>query len=146
MYKSTIVVSTNTPLFTHDCSTSGFPRPQVYWSKVKGSSHRLFSVGSRLRIRNTQKSDSGTYRCFASNAAGKASVSVSIEVKGMELLYYLSIYSLKPTSLELSISVLKSLKVWLSVTWISSFARMTVVEADFHEGGKLCSEFAAKLN
>ncbi|KAK3801367.1 hypothetical protein RRG08_059069 [Elysia crispata] len=54
------------------CVASGYPTPQIVWDKVEGplpADH--VARGSILRIFNVQPEDSGTYRCTATNPAGR---------------------------------------------------------------------------
>lgn len=68
------------------CHVTGVPFPAVEWlhdrvsiDESLSSKYRLFSNGS-LRIFHLKKSDSGVYRCIASNEGGKDSLDVSLDV------------------------------------------------------------------
>ncbi|KAK1788738.1 hypothetical protein P4O66_002550 [Electrophorus voltai] len=69
------------------CQVDGDPTPSIIWL----SPHRtLLSTTGRIRVlsngtlevRYSQVQDSGYYYCFASNAAGNDSISVSLQVRG----------------------------------------------------------------
>ncbi|KAL7868380.1 hypothetical protein SRHO_G00097640 [Serrasalmus rhombeus] len=69
------------------CQVDGDPIPSVIWVSPQRT---LISTTGRIRVlpngtlevRYAQVQDSGYYRCFASNAAGNDSISVSLRVRG----------------------------------------------------------------
>ncbi|XP_058997342.1 hemicentin-2 [Mustela lutreola] len=71
---------------TLDCEAQGSPPPLVTWTKdflpvpSVTDRHRLLPSGS-LRLAQAQVSDSGLYRCMASNPAGSASQCYDLEVQ-----------------------------------------------------------------
>ena len=56
------------------CSVTGNPEPAVTWSRVNGQSVLSQSAvsGGIFRLRNAKGSDSGIYRCSATNILGNA--------------------------------------------------------------------------
>jgi len=56
------------------CSASGSPEPAITWSKLNGRSeiNQSAVLRGKLRIRNVKGSDSGVYKCSATNILGKA--------------------------------------------------------------------------
>ena len=63
---------------TLSCSASGTPHPMVSWIKVDCGER--FDV-SDLIFTNISRSETGEYRCEASNACGNASQTATIEVQ-----------------------------------------------------------------
>ena len=63
---------------TLSCNASGTPQPMVSWIKV--DSHVRFNT-SDLVLTNINRSESGQYRCEASNKCGNASETATIEVQ-----------------------------------------------------------------
>jgi len=63
---------------TLSCNALGTPPPMVSWIKVH--SHMRFKK-SDLVFTNIDRSESGKYRCEASNECGNASETVTIEVQ-----------------------------------------------------------------
>ena len=74
------------------CSVSGNPRPAIKWSKLKGQSERILSQVSegKLLLRNVAGSDSGAYKCSASNILGQAQGVAHLFVNGKSV--YLNLY------------------------------------------------------
>lgn len=67
-----IVNESNTAIF--QCSASGYPKPEIVWTKVDGSLATRSAVDStgRLQIANVTANDTGTYQCQATSILGKA--------------------------------------------------------------------------
>ena len=63
---------------TLSCNASGTPPLMVSWIKI--NSHVRFNT-SVLVLTNINRSESGEYRCEASNECGNASESATIEVQ-----------------------------------------------------------------
>ena len=63
--------------FNMTCVTSGYPEPNVYWTK-ENSGTRI--NGSILDFTNINRNDSGQYKCEAKNDCGSNSSVQSIEV------------------------------------------------------------------
>ena len=76
-----IVISSNSvnegQPFNMTCVTSGYPEPNVYWTKGNNGAR---INGSVLTFTNINRTDSGQYRCEAKNACGSNSSVQSIEV------------------------------------------------------------------
>ena len=74
------------------CSVSGNPRPAIKWSKLEGQSERILSQVSegKLLLRNVAGSDSGVYKCSASNILGQALGVAHLFVNGKSV--YLNLY------------------------------------------------------
>ena len=66
------------------CSVSGNPQPTITWSKRVGKSDITQSAVSRgtLLLQTVVGSDSGVYKCSASNILGQAEALVQLEVNG----------------------------------------------------------------
>ena len=66
------------------CSVNGNPEPLVVWNKADNQSKISQSVvsGGKLLIQNVKESDSGVYKCSASNILGQAQALVRLEVNG----------------------------------------------------------------
>ena len=67
------------------CSASGNPEPAIKWSRVNNQSEISQSVDSaeKLFFQNVTGSDSGVYKCSATNILGKAQALVRLaEVNG----------------------------------------------------------------
>ena len=66
------------------CSVSGNPKPTLTWSKRDGQSDITQSAVSRgtLLLKTVAGSDSGVYKCSASNILGQAEALVQLEVNG----------------------------------------------------------------
>ena len=58
------------------CSVSGNPKPVSTWSKLEGKSEKIVSATTdghgKLILPNAAGSDSGVYKCSASNILGQA--------------------------------------------------------------------------
>ncbi|XP_029939526.1 hemicentin-1, partial [Salarias fasciatus] len=72
-------------LITLLCESSGIPPPSLSWKKdsseVKPSQRvRVLSGGRQLQISSAEKSDTASYSCTASSAAGTASKEFSLQV------------------------------------------------------------------
>ena len=66
------------------CSVSGNPQPTITWSKRDGQSDITQSAVLRgtLLLQTVAGSDSGVYKCSASNILGQAEALVQLEVNG----------------------------------------------------------------
>jgi len=64
------------------CSASGNPEPAIKWSRVDNQSGISQSVDSaeKLFFQNVTGSDSGIYKCSATNILGQAQALVRLEV------------------------------------------------------------------
>ena len=104
------------------CSVSGNPKPLSTWSKQEGKSEKLLSATTdgKLILPNAAGSDSGVYKCSASNMLGQAQALVRLVVNGMfryvNRLYWFSNRSNSNTTLR-PCSKLYSYKV--SLSWLS---------------------------
>ena len=69
------------------CSVAGNPQPTVVWSRVNSQTEVSQSAvsGKMLRLRNVKGSDTGIYRCSATNILGKAHAESQLEVNGKSL-------------------------------------------------------------
>ncbi|XP_027560313.1 hemicentin-1 isoform X2 [Neopelma chrysocephalum] len=68
-----------------ECKTTGIPAPQVKWFKgdleLRASAFLIIDPHrGLLRIQETQELDAGDYTCVASNAAGRASGKITLDV------------------------------------------------------------------
>ena len=74
------------------CSVSGNPKPSITWSKLDGKSETRLSTASqgKLLFPKVIGSDSGRYKCSASNILGQAQALVRLEVNGKFLLQMIS--------------------------------------------------------
>lgn len=77
------------------CDARGIPSPDVHWVRGEqsidnSSKYVLFSNGT-LRIDNLEESDSGAYRCIATNHAGTDAKNVSLYVHCMLASHCLSV-------------------------------------------------------
>ncbi|XP_068686464.1 hemicentin-2-like isoform X2 [Montipora foliosa] len=61
------------------CNASGNPKPEIVWTKSPDSTP-LDSVEGVLTIRSINKSDSGLYRCMASNGFGNDTIITTVIV------------------------------------------------------------------
>lgn len=53
------------------CSATGNPKPQIYWERIDGQmSSDIYTRDGYLRFNSLQRSDSGSYRCYAQNSIG----------------------------------------------------------------------------
>ena len=66
------------------CSVSGNPKPVSTWSKLEGKSEKNLSTtrDGKLILSNAAGSDSGVYKCSASNILGQAQALVRLVVNG----------------------------------------------------------------
>ncbi|XP_044166813.1 hemicentin-2-like [Acropora millepora] len=64
------------------CSVSGNPKPVSTWSKLEGKSEKILSATTdgKLILPNAAGSDSGVYKCSASNILGQAHALVRLAV------------------------------------------------------------------
>ena len=72
------------------CSVSGNPKPVSTWSKLEGKSEKILSATTdgKLILPNAAGSDSGVYKCSASNILGQAQALVRLAVNGEFLLVH----------------------------------------------------------
>ena len=72
------------------CSFSGNPKPVSTWSKLEGKSEKNLSTTTdgKLILANAAVSDSGVYKCSASNILGQAQALVRLVVNGKFPLVY----------------------------------------------------------
>ncbi|KAK2557910.1 Peroxidasin-like protein [Acropora cervicornis] len=66
------------------CSVSGNPKPVSTWSKLEGKSGKILSATTdgKLILPDAAGSDSGVYKCSASNILGQAQALVWLVVTG----------------------------------------------------------------
>ena len=66
------------------CSVSGNPKPVSTWSKLEGKTEKILSgtTDGMLILPNAAGSDSGVYKCSASNILGRAQALVRLVVNG----------------------------------------------------------------
>ena len=66
------------------CSAHGYPEPAITWSKPHNLSELTQTAESqgKLLIKNASRSDSGEYKCSASNILGQAQALVQLVVNG----------------------------------------------------------------
>ncbi|XP_044166821.1 collagen alpha-1(XVII) chain-like [Acropora millepora] len=64
------------------CSVSGNPKPVSTWSKLEGKSEKILSATTdgKLILPNAAGSDSGVYKCSASNILGQAHALVRLAI------------------------------------------------------------------
>ena len=81
------------------CSVSGNPKPVSTWSKLEGKSEKILSATTdgKLILSNAAGSDSGVYKCSASNILGQAQVLVRLVVKG-KFRYVNQLFELRPSN------------------------------------------------
>ena len=65
-----------------ECQVSSFPPAVITWTKVLGELTRTRAVSKdgQLSIKNAQKTDSGLYKCSASNILGQISAVTQLNV------------------------------------------------------------------
>ena len=72
---------------TLSCNATGNPEPTISWTKdgspINSNSRNSFSADNKqLTITNVNRTDSGEYRCVASNSVGKkTSNAATVDVK-----------------------------------------------------------------
>ena len=66
------------------CLVSGNPKPVSTWSKLEGKSEKILSTTTdgKLTLPNAAGSDSGVYKCSASNILGQGQALVRLVVNG----------------------------------------------------------------
>ncbi|XP_067662288.1 hemicentin-1-like isoform X1 [Haliotis asinina] len=80
-----IAAEVNTPTVLQ-CETSGQPQPNITWTKdgssfpSTGLRHRMLRSGS-LEFSRIMIEDAGTYECTATNSAGSATRTISVDVQ-----------------------------------------------------------------
>lgn len=77
-------------IFEMECSFSGIPKPDIFWTKIDSESnfYNLSSDGhtlleknrTKLRINKATKQDEGKYQCFAKNKGG-SSLGFTVDLK-----------------------------------------------------------------
>jgi len=73
------------------CPVTGVPTPRVVWMKDgklidprrRSVNVELRDAGRRLVIDSVSLTDTGTYRCVASNRAGQDFIDIGLDVHGM---------------------------------------------------------------
>ena len=78
--KEKVTVIEGNPLFLV-CGAEGFPVPIITWTK-NGKSLLGSHNKTKFIIHDTSKEDAGKYKCEASNTAGRASYTCTVEVTG----------------------------------------------------------------
>ncbi|XP_067017628.1 uncharacterized protein [Acropora muricata] len=70
------------------CSVSGNPKPVLTWSKLEGKSEKILSATTdgKLILSNAAGSDSGVYKCSASNILGRRQALVRLVVNVQPLI------------------------------------------------------------
>lgn len=75
---------------TLDCNTEAFPMSINYWTKEDSdmiisnekyeiaNSEKTYKVQMKLKIKNIEAEDFGTYRCFAKNSLGSTEGSIRL--------------------------------------------------------------------
>ncbi|XP_031566447.1 myosin light chain kinase, smooth muscle-like [Actinia tenebrosa] len=77
-----LIVSESKPAVLH-CSASGYPRPEIVWSKVDGllaPNRSMVDDNGKLLIENVTFNDSGIYQCQVSSILGKTQTTSRLEV------------------------------------------------------------------
>ncbi|CAN0062839.1 unnamed protein product [Lampetra planeri] len=71
------------------CALHAAPRPSISWGRgtesLPNSSKMTILENGSLAIRDLERSDHGSYTCFAMNSLGKANATVTLQVKGKML-------------------------------------------------------------
>ena len=71
-----------------NCPVNGIPTPKIVWYKdgavldVSERNYRLLAAGRRLEITMAEVSDTGRYKCEATNVAGKTDREFQLNVQG----------------------------------------------------------------
>ena len=88
------VTVNETQTASFQCSVSGNPKPSITWSKLEGKSETRLPTASQgnLLFPKVIGSDSGRYKCSASNILGQAQSLVRLEVNGKFLLKIISYF------------------------------------------------------
>ena len=92
-----------------NCSLSGFPTPEVLWTKGEIDLGR----NNTLMIRQARFEDSGEYTCSAKNPTGSKKSTFWIEVKGGTVLIHINekeFWFIIETNVRLFFSLLQKLK------------------------------------
>lgn len=79
-------------IFEMECSFTGIPKPDIFWTKIDGESttnlasdgHTVFEKNqTKLRINKAKKQDEGKYQCFAKNKVGSENgCTVDLQIYG----------------------------------------------------------------
>ncbi|XP_046402802.1 LOW QUALITY PROTEIN: papilin [Ischnura elegans] len=84
LYQTTYPVSSDISI---PCHVEGYPIPRVLWYKddsiLENTERVQLADPNRIIILRANTTDSGTYRCEASNAYGSSSSSISIMIEGL---------------------------------------------------------------
>lgn len=92
---------------TFDCFATGVPTPTISWifnnsvtiDPSEGNKYFIGPFGNKdygsLTVYDLQYSDAGIYTCVANNTHGSLSQSVTLDVQGMYVYVYLSVYMTK---------------------------------------------------
>lgn len=112
------------------CSVSANPTATITWTFISTSQSQTSittstskytfnpsSTDGTLRIRSTSSSDTGTYRCQATNAVGTASDSASLSVSGSECFF---VYFIIPAKAFLDVRKITKWRTLLR-SWYSPF-------------------------
>lgn len=80
-------------IFEMECSFSGIPKPNIFWTKIVGElksnlssdGHTLLEKNrTKLRINKATKQDEGKYQCFAKNKGGSSpGCTVDLKIYGI---------------------------------------------------------------
>ena len=75
------------------CPATGIPSPEIQWfhaGQVVSASDRILYLdgGRQLRVNNATETDTGNYRCLATNTAGRSVADMELLVLGKVNLYY----------------------------------------------------------
>ncbi|XP_075898523.1 basement membrane-specific heparan sulfate proteoglycan core protein [Nelusetta ayraudi] len=95
------------------CIASGYPVPQIKWSKLEGElPPKCFQEANALNVPRLSQEDSGTYVCTASNKQGKVEAFTRLEVLervmpyfAQEPLSYLTLPTIKNAYKSFSIKI-----------------------------------------
>ena len=99
------------------CSVSGNPEPAITWSKLDNQSEISQSAVSRgkLLLQNVKGSDSGAYKCSASNILGQTQALVRLEVNGKIILIIASIFVSKARFKRRTLHVPNLIAIWVDL-------------------------------
>lgn len=74
------------------CKAQGTPPPIVHWEKegkgIEGLANHITDMNGTLHFNGVQSDDKGRYLCTASNSQGVINITITIEVVGMEGLFF----------------------------------------------------------
>lgn len=67
------------------CSATGNPKPQIFWDRIDGvMSSDIYTRDGYLRFNSLQRSDSGSYRCYAQNSIGDHDQILNVYVRSRQ--------------------------------------------------------------